>query len=231
MTILELLLRILLAFVTLLILTRLMGRKEISQMTFFNFVSGIAIGTIGASLAIDSSLSVRNGLIALAGWSAITIILGFIDINSKKARVAIEGQPRIVIKQGQIMEDELQNVRLDVDALTALLRQKNIFSLAEVETAIFETSGKLSVEKKQPYQSATKSDMAIPAAPSLYPSSTEVISDGRVIRSNLEKLNLNQDWLEEQLKVSGVQSISDVFYAEVQKDGTLHIDNKSDSVH
>ncbi|WP_067729622.1 DUF421 domain-containing protein [Oceanobacillus damuensis] len=232
MSILELSLRIVLAFVTLLVLTRLMGRKELSQMTFFNFVSGIAIGTIGGSLVIDSSLSIRNGLIALAGWSLITIALGFIDIKSKKARELIEGQPRILIKKGQIMEDELRKVRLDVDALNALLRQKNIFSVADVDYAIFETDGRLSVLKKESQQFLTKSDMGVQKTkPDVYPTSTEVITDGRIISTNLEKLNLNKQWLDQQLQLSGINSISEVFYAEVQKDGTLYIDNKNDVLH
>jgi uncharacterized membrane protein YcaP (DUF421 family) len=228
----ELSLRLILAFMTLLVLTRLMGRKELSQMTFFNFVSGIAIGTIGASLAIDSTLSIRNGLIALVGWSAITIALGFIDIKSKKARELIEGQPRILIKKGQIMEGELRKVRLDIDALNALLRKKNVFSVTEVDYAIFETDGNLSVMKKEPQKSVTKSDMGVQqTVPNVYPTATEVISDGKIITSNLKKLNLNTQWLEQQLHLSGINSISDVFYAEVQRDGTLYIDNKNDVLH
>ncbi|MFC2947742.1 YetF domain-containing protein [Virgibacillus sediminis] len=231
MTIQELLLRIVLAFLTLLALTRIMGRKEISQMTFFNFVSGISLGTIGASLAVDSTLSIRNGLIALIGWTIITIVLGFIDIKSKPVRLAIEGQPRVLVKEGQIMEDEMRKVRLDVDALNALLRQKNVFSLAEVDYAVFETSGKLSVRKKQPYQSVTKSDFAIQQnTPILYPASTQIISDGEIVNSNLDKLKLDQEWVEEQLNLSGITSISDVFYAEVQRDGTLYIDKKNDTL-
>ncbi|MGM0851022.1 MAG: YetF domain-containing protein [Bacillota bacterium] len=228
----DLLLRLVLAFGTLLALTRIMGRKEISQMTFFNFVSGIAIGTIGASLAIDPSLSVRNGLIALIGWTLITILLGYIDINSKKVRELIEGQPRILIKKGQIMEDELRKVRLDIDALNALLRQKNVFAVSDVDYAIFETDGNLSVMKKEPSQPLSKSDFGIQnPALNTYPISTEVINDGRIIMSNLEKLNLNTEWLEQQIRLSGINSISDVFYAEVQKDGKLYIDGKNDMLN
>src|SRR3954468_24618889 len=102
MPIAELIFRLVIAFATLIILTRIIGRKEISQMTFFNFVSAISIGTLGASLAIDSSLSIRNGLIALICWSAFTILLGFLDIKSKKVRYLIEGQPIILIKKGKI---------------------------------------------------------------------------------------------------------------------------------
>src|ERR1041384_4459892 len=133
MSIIELVLRLAIAFITLLVLTRLMGRQEISQMTSFYFVSAISIGTLGASLAIDSSISITNGLIALIAWSAFTICMGFLDIKSPKFRMAIEGQPIILIKKGKIMENELRKVRLDIDALNALLRKKNVFSVSDVD--------------------------------------------------------------------------------------------------
>ncbi|WP_019414393.1 DUF421 domain-containing protein [Paenisporosarcina sp. TG20] len=227
MTVSVLIVRLLIAFTVLLILTRIMGRKEIAQMTFFNFISAISIGTIGASLAIDSTLSIRNGLIALVAWSIFTIVLGIISINSREARVLIEGQPRIVIKNGKIMEDELRKVRLDVDALNALLRVKNVFSIFDVDYAIFETSGKLSVMKKEPQKFVTKSDMGIQLTqPNIYPISTAVISDGSIVSLNLKKLNITSQWLTEQLKLSGINSVSEVFYAEVGKDGKLYIDKK-----
>jgi uncharacterized membrane protein YcaP (DUF421 family) len=228
----DLALRLVIAFFTLLILTRIMGRKEISQMTFFNFVSGITIGAIAAVLVMDSTVSILKGFLAIVGWTVITIVLGFIDIKSKKARNMIVGQPRILIKNGKILEHELRKVRLDVDALNALLRQKNVFSVSEVEYAIFETDGKLSVMKEEPKQPLSKSDLGIKkTTPTIYPISTEVISDGRIITSNLEKLNLNTQWIEQQLQSLGIHSISDVFYAEVQKDGTLYIDKKNDVLH
>ncbi len=232
MTIPELILRLTIAFVTLIALTRLMGRKEISQMTFFNFVSAISIGTLGASLAIDPSLSITNGLIALIAWSAFTILMSILDLKSQKFRVAIEGEPRILVKKGKIMEEELRKVRLDMDALNALLRKKNIFSLSDVDYAIFETDGTLSVMKKESKQPVTKSDLHINRTKvHVFPISTSVISDGVIKEANLEKLNLDQQWLENQLKGSGINSISDVFYAEIQKDGTLYIDPKNDILH
>lgn len=111
MSISELFVRLTIAFLSLIFLARLIGRKEISQMTFFNFVSAISFGTIGASLAIDSSLSFRNGVIALIVWSLFTIIIGVLNIKSPKVRLAVEGQPRILIKKGKIMESELRKVR------------------------------------------------------------------------------------------------------------------------
>lgn len=231
MGILEVTIRIISAFFVLLLMTRLMGRKEISQLTFFNFVSAIAIGSITGTVVLTPTLNLGIGLYTLAGWSALTILMGVIDIKSKTARKVLEGQPVIVIKQGEIMEEALRHVRLDIDALNTLLREKNVFSIQDVDYAIFETDGQLSVMKKENQQPATKSDINTPKTVYQYKLPTEVITDGTVNTANLKALNLTMDWLNQQLKQAGVTSISEVFYAEVGKDGALYIDNQQDSIH
>lgn len=230
MPITQLIIRLFIAFITLLVLTRLMGRKEISQMTFFNFVSAISIGTIGASLAIDSTISMRNGFIALLVWSAFTIMIGFLDITFPAFRYAVVGQPVILIKKGKIMEKELRKARIDIDTLQTSLRKKNIFSIAEVDYAIFESDGTVSVLKKEAHQSVTKKDMNVQAANTKISHSASVIADGKVREDNLKKLHLNRQWLMDRLKEAGVQNPKEVFYAEVQTDGTLYIDQKEDSL-
>jgi uncharacterized membrane protein YcaP (DUF421 family) len=232
LTIAELSFRLILSFLVLLALTRIMGRKEISQMTFFNFVSAIALGTLGASLAIDSSISVRNGLIALVGWTIFTIVMGYVDLKSKAFRKVVEGVPRVVIRKGEIMDGELRKVRLDLDALSLLLRKKNIFSMQEVDYAIFETDGTLSVMKKEKHQPLTKGDN-----PNLPPMSinqvsvpTSLIEDGKLLMKNVLELDLDEQWVKAQLTSLGISSISDVFYAEIQKDGTLAVDRYNDVV-
>ncbi|MBY0095857.1 YetF domain-containing protein [Mesobacillus maritimus] len=231
MNILELITRIAIGFVVLFTMTRIMGRKEVSQMTFFNFTSAIAIGSIAANLVVSPNTSIRNGVIALAGWTAFTLLMDVIDIKSKEARKVTTGDPIIVIKEGKIVERALRKSRLDVDALNAMLRQKNIFSLADVDYAIFETNGKLSVMPKETKQPLTKSDMNIMTQTKQYPLPTEVITDGRILSNNLSKLNLDEKWLEQQLQNAGVNSVSDVFFAQVQQDGTLLIDAKNNLLH
>ncbi|SFA84882.1 Uncharacterized membrane protein YcaP, DUF421 family [Lentibacillus halodurans] len=231
MNISELVLRIVLSFIVLFILARIMGRKEISQMTFFNFISAIAIGSISANLVVSQNLSIRNGLIAMVGWAMFTIVMGFIDIKSKSARKIMTGQPLIVVKDGKIMENALRKARLDINSLNALLRQKNIFAMSDVNYAIFETSGKLSVLKKENKRTVTKGDMNITnPIPTPYPIGTEVISDGRVNTNNLSALNLDMNWLEQQVGQAGAKTFSQIFYAEVQPDGTLYVDKKDDAV-
>ncbi|WP_330994750.1 DUF421 domain-containing protein [Rossellomorea vietnamensis] len=233
-TIIELSFRLILSFLLLLTLTRIMGRKEISQMTFFNFVSAIAIGTLGASLAIDSTISVRNGVIALAGWTIFTVVMGYVDLKSKAFRKAVEGVPRVVVRKGEIMDAELSKARLDLDALNVMLRKKNVFSIKEVDYAIFETDGTLSVMKKEKHQPLTKGDQQTfksPGSTHQVALPTSVIEDGKVVVNNLTELHLNEVWLKEQLASQGITDMEDVFYAEIQKDGTLAIDRYHDIVN
>ncbi|SDL93168.1 DUF421 domain-containing protein [Sediminibacillus halophilus] len=231
MDIMELILRVSISFLVLYVLTRIMGRKEISQMTFFNFVSAIAIGSITANLVANQNFSLRNGVLALVGWAAFTLILDLIDIKSKRARKVVTGSPITVVKEGKIIEDAMQQSRLDLDSLKAMLREKNVFSLKDVDYAVFETNGKLSVMKKQDKQSVTKNDMMVGSQQTTYPIATEVITDGRILSKNLAKLDLDNAWLEQQLQQAGVDSVKDVFYAEVQQDGSLFIDSKDNLLH
>lgn len=227
----ELTLRIIATFLFLLFLTRIMGRKELRQLTFFNFVSGIAIGSIAASLVVNQNLDIWAGIYALSAWAILTIIMGLIDIKSKTARTVIQGQPVILIKHGKIMEDEMRKARLDIDALNGLLRKKNIFSITDVQYAIFETDGTLSVMKKEEKQTLTKGDRNIQVVKTEpFPIATEIITDGKINKKNLSKLNLDENWLEKQLKQASVNDISDIFFAEIQKDGTLYIDLRDDGI-
>jgi uncharacterized membrane protein YcaP (DUF421 family) len=229
---LELLLRIAIGFFILLSMARWSGRKEISQMTFFNLVSAIAFGSIAAALVVNPSVSIINGVIALLGWAAFTVITDQLHLKSKKARKLLMGEPVIVIKEGKIIEKALKSSRLDTDSLQAMLRQKNIFSLTEVDYEIFETDGKLSVLKKQAKQAVTKSDLDIAVSQVKFvPISTEVVADGKVNVHNLAKMNKDQTWLERQLKQAGASSVDDVFYAEVQQDGTLYVDKRENFSH
>ncbi|MCM3213659.1 DUF421 domain-containing protein [Niallia taxi] len=221
----NLLLRLTVSFFVLLFLTRIMGRKEISEMTFFNFASAIAIGEIAASLVVDDQLSISNGIYALIGWSLYTILMSYLDIKTLKGRQLLTGSPIILIKEGKILEQALHKCRLDLDTLKAMLRQKDVFSIAEVDFAIFETDGKLSVLKKDSGSSITNKNM-YKVKNKLIPFPLEIILDGNIKEENLINSGFDNNWLIAQLQRAGIHSISEVFYAEVQTDGSLYIDKK-----
>jgi len=150
------------------------------------------------------------------------MLIAYIGLKSGKARVILDGEPTILIKKGQIDKKSLSKSKLNIDDLTMLLRQKDVFSIIEVDYAILEPNGTLSVLKKPPYQNPLKRDLKIDIiTPSYIPS--EIIVDGKVVESNLKELGLSNEWLEKQLLGAGVYSPQDVLYAEIQSDGQLYI--------
>jgi uncharacterized membrane protein YcaP (DUF421 family) len=123
-----------------------------------------------------------------------------------------------------LLKNALAQSRLDIDTLKSILRDKEIFSIEEVDFAIFETNGKISILKRDEVKLVTKGDMGIvTTTPKLYPIPTEIISDGKINIENLERLQLTKEWLELELKKIGINSASKVFYAELQTDGGLYI--------
>ncbi|MDD1515349.1 hypothetical protein PVA20_24445 [Priestia sp. CNPSo 3706] len=113
----EVSIRIVCSFFVLLLLTRLMGKKEISQLNVFTFITAMTIGNIAASLSTAKNLEIDKGVFALCGWAVLTILMGFLSLKSKTARRIITGDPIIVIKQGKVMEKSLKKAVLDFDTL------------------------------------------------------------------------------------------------------------------
>jgi len=223
----EMILRTTFAFIVLLILARFMGKKQISQLTFFHYVTGITIGSIAADIAGESRTPFLNGIISMIWWAALTILMSYIAFKSKKARILLDDQPTIVVYEGKIVEASLKKLRLHLNDLSMMLREQSIFSIKDVHYAILETNGELSVLKKVEQEAATKKDVNAPTqTPKYLP--TEVIAEGKISKRNLTELNLTEEWLHEQLKKKGIGNVKNVFYAEVQTDGSLHIDMKTE---
>ncbi|OYD08617.1 hypothetical protein CHM34_06400 [Paludifilum halophilum] len=218
--------RTLASFLVLLIMTRWMGKKQMSQLTFFNYITGISIGSVAANTAFNRNTPFFEGVASLIGWTALTVVMGYVGLKSSKARIALDGEPTIVIRDGKILEKAMAAMRLNMDDLNMLLREQNIHSVQDVDHAVLEPNGKLSVIKKPEKESVTKQEMNVMTVKPLY-MPTEIIVDGKVVRRNLQELNLTPEWLNVQLQQSGIR-IEDVFYAEIQNDGTLYIDKRED---
>ncbi|ATP42330.1 hypothetical protein CSE16_00870 [Solibacillus sp. R5-41] len=216
------------AFFAILLLARIIGKKQISQLTFFHYVTGITFGSIAANISSEAETPFFDGLISLVWWAVLTLFVTFVTFKSKKARVLFDDRPMIVIQSGVILNDNLEKARLHMDELTMLLREQSIFSLDEVLHAIFETNGELTVLKKAPMRSATKEDVKIASpAPQFMP--TELISDGKIIVKNLNELNLTEEWLLKKLSKKNIHSVKDVYYAQVLENGSLYISIKNAS--
>ena len=225
---LEMVFRTLGAFIVLLIMTRLMGRKQLSQLTFFNYITGIALGSVAANIASQTNIHYLNGLTSLLSWAVLTILVGYIGLKSSPARVAVDGQPVVVIKQGKILEGELRKLRLNIDDLSMLLREQKVFTVKDVENTVFEPNGKLTIMLKEEQQPVTKKDQNIlTVTPSYIP--MELVSDGKVVEKNFLEAGVSLEWLDKQLSFLDL-NLEDTFYVELQKDGTLYVDKREDNI-
>jgi uncharacterized membrane protein YcaP (DUF421 family) len=219
--------RTIIGFTVLLILTRLLGKKQLGQLTIFTYITGIAMGNIAGDMVIHRDIKLIDGICGLVVWAIMTFIVEMASLKSPWARVFLDGEPTIVIKKGVVMQKELAAQRLNMDDLTMLLRINNIFSITEVDYAILEPNGQLSVLKKPSLESVIKKDMNIETADrNNIP--TEIIVDGKLVSKNLKEFNLDEKWLLNQLKQAGVNSVEDVFFAEYQSEGSLYIDKKTE---
>lgn len=224
----EMLIRSSFAFFAILLLARIIGKKQLSQLTFFHYVTGITFGSIAAEISAQVETPFLDGLVSLIWWAVLTLLVSFLSLKSKKARVLFDDKPMILIQNGVILNDHLKKSRLHLDELTMLLREQSIFSVDEVLYAVFETNGELSVMKKPLMRSATKEDVKIAApAPQYLP--TEVISDGKIITKNLTELQLTEDWLLKKLSKKNIKDVEDVYFAQVLENGTLYISIKNAS--
>jgi len=221
---LETVLRTLLGFAVLLILTRLLGKKQLSQLTIFTYITGIVLGEMAGMLILDKSIPVADGIIALALWCALVFVIEIISLKSAKARSIMDGEPEIVIKKGRIIAKSLKKQRLNLDDLAMQLRLHQVFSVMDVEYAILEPNGALTVMKKSGLDPVTKEDMQVPPEPVGMPS--EIITDGKVVEKNLPELGYTRQELDAELRRQGITKIRDVLYAELQKDRTLYVQKR-----
>nr|WP_308303517.1 YetF domain-containing protein [Bacillus canaveralius] len=123
--------RTLLGFAVLLFLTRILGKKQLSQMTFFTYITGIALGNIAGDMVVHRDIKVIDGVTGLVVWALLTIVVEYISLKSSIARVILDGEPSIIIKKGKILEKTMASNKLNMDDLTMLLRLKIFFRQAK----------------------------------------------------------------------------------------------------
>ncbi len=220
--------RSIIGYISLFIFTRVLGKQQISQLTFFDYVLGITIGSLAGTLTTDLSSRAWPHWVGLFTWSVLSYLMQLITMKWMYAAKYINGDPNIVIINGKIMEEALKKMKYRIDDILQLLRDKDIFDLSEVEFAILEPNGKISVLKKAENNPVTAKDMKISVSPSKL--STGLIYDGMIIEENLAKIKKDKKWLMKELKKQKIKDVSEVVLATLESTGNLYIDKYEDGI-
>ncbi|KXZ39399.1 Uncharacterized membrane protein YcaP, DUF421 family [Alkalithermobacter thermoalcaliphilus JW-YL-7 = DSM 7308] len=216
-------------FFALLIITKIIGQRQLNQITPFDFISALVLGELLGNAIYDPEVNILFILYALSLWGFLIYVIEKITQKFMKTRSFFEGNPALVIKNGQIDFNELKKQKIDINELQSLLRTKDVFSIREVEYAILEPSGSISVLRKSKYENPKSEDLNIPQKQVYLP--VCFILDGKLLIDNLKSCGFDENWLQKQLKSNNINNIEDVLIAEWKKDEGLFIQKKTLSVN
>ena len=198
----------LLSAVALFVIAKFIGHKQISQLDFFDYITGITIGSIAAELATELEEPLKP-LIAMIVYGTITVILSAIASKFPKTRKFINGTPTIIMNSGKIYRQNMKKAKIDLSEFMMMCRQEGYFNLSDIQTAIFEYNGRLTVLPVSTKRPINPEDVNL--APQSEYISTEVIMDGRVLDENLRRMGLDVKWLKKQIKEQGYKNTDEIF--------------------
>lgn len=218
--------RAVLTYLVLLILVRAMGQREVAQLTALDFIIAITIGSIFAATLSSAQNGWWQPTTTAIALVLIKIATNWLGMKSEWFNRLVKGEPITIIKDGKIQEDAMRKGMVTSDVLMEELRKRKAFSLADVELAILEPSGTITVEKKQRNQTVTLKDMGMAPSEQFFPAF--LVKEGRILHDNLQESGVTEAWLRSQLASMGVDDIGQVFIAQLSTKGSLFIDTFND---
>lgn len=204
-----------------LVVALLMGKRHIGELSVFDFIIAVTLAAVAGADLADPKVPHGPTILAIIGLGIIHYIISKAILKNRKAGHLLTFDPTIVMQNGLILKENLAKIRYTVDELLSHLREKGIFDLGEVEFAILEPNGSLSVLKKSQYQPATPKDLKI--ATEYKGIATVVILEGKIDQEGLRSVSLSQQWLEDKIKQMGYNKVEDIFLAEINTKGELYV--------
>lgn len=216
--------RTLILYILVVIVLRIMGKPQIGQLQPFELVIAIMISELAAVPMADTEIPLLNGIIPILTLLLAQVTLSYWSLKSEKAREFICGRPSVVIEKGRILEGELRRLRMNINDLLEQLRVKNFPNISEVDYAILETNGELSIIPKGVKRAVKTEDLGINAPDEGLPLS--LIIDGTINTYNLEKLGLTRELLLTELGQEGIESLQEIFFASIDSTGAIYWQRK-----
>jgi uncharacterized membrane protein YcaP (DUF421 family) len=217
----EIIFRTFTSFILLWIFVQLLGKQTIAQRTYHLYIASITMGTIAGNLAFNIKVKFLYFIIAIIIMGGIVFVLNLVAVRNHRFRKWIAGEPAPLIEKGQILEESMERMGYSLDSLKQALRGKDIFNIEEVEYAILEVNGSLSVLKKPQYQNTTKQDLNLRRTDENAP--VELVYDGNILYENLTKHTYDEKWLMAELNKRNL-TVHDISYAVVGTKGNLFIE-------
>ena len=205
--------------------TKLLGKKQVSQLSVFDYVIGISIGNFAAEITMNMETQFINGIVAMIVFGLIAFSVSIITMKSITLRRFFMGTPTILIQKGKILEKNLKKVKFDVNDLLEECRSKNYFDLKQIEYAVMESKGTLSILPKDEYKQVTKKDMKLQIKKQELVAN--VIIDKKIMINNLKNMNKDEEWLKHQLKEKGYNDTENILLATLDIDEKLTIYEKN----
>lgn len=226
--VLDVILRALLSLITLFVVTKLLGKKQVSQLSLFDYVIGISIGNFAAEMTTDLELSYANGIVAVLVFGLVAYLVSYFTMKSIKLRRFFIGTPTVLIQNGKILINNLRKSKLDINDLLEECRVGGYFDISQIEYALLEANGRLSILPKGEYLPVTINDMKI--KPQKQGLCANVIIDSKIMPNNLTFVGKDEEWLEKELKVKGYRTLDNILLATLDNNEKLVIYEKNENM-
>lgn len=224
MEFLKVILTSILSAVTLFIIAKILGHKQMSQLDFFDYITGITIGSVAAELATELEKPWKP-LTAMVIYGLIAFSLSLIANKFPKTRKFISGTPTIIMNNGKLYRKNMKKAKIDLSEFLVMCRQEGYFNLNDIQTAIFEYNGRLTILPISTKRPVNPDDMSL--TPEKEYISTEVIMDGMILEENLKRMGLNSVWLKNQLKEQGYRNSKEIFLGVCDENNQLTLFKKA----
>ncbi|MGM9878626.1 MAG: DUF421 domain-containing protein [Bacilli bacterium] len=219
--------RAILSLIALFLVTKMIGKKQVSQLSLFDYVIGISIGNFAAEMTINLDSQISHGIIAVIIFGLIAYFISIATMKNMKLRRFFAGVPTILIKDGILIEKGLKKVKFDINDFLEQCREQGYFDISEIAYAIMEASGKVSILPKNEYKTVVNKDMNIKKPKASL--CANVIIDGKVMNKNLHVIGKDEKWLAKKLKEKGKKQ-EEILLATLDNQEKLLIYEKSDNV-
>ena len=217
--------RTILVLIILFFITKMLGKKQISQLNFFDYIVGITIGSIAADISLDIEKGMLAGIASLLIYGLSSYFSSLITIKSIKARRFLSGVPTVLVEKGKIIESGLKKSKIDINDLLAEARESGYFNLDEIDYALMEINGNISFLPKENEKPVTKKDMKIKCSNEGL--TVNAIIDSKYMVNNMKAINKDKEWLDHELKVNGYDNYDNILLATIDNNYKVTIYEKN----